>query len=422
MQKATKAPGPGVGSTLRTLSSRFFRAPLSSSSQGAPAATAARTKPASAVAPLIDDLDTGTADVRLLIFADGPGATQIISFDLPLRKEREAGRLRLRMLSEADFQCATAPDADELAETVISDFDPTHVIVSRFGDMGTSGIVTACQRRGLPFVMHLDDNLFAVPEALGASKFRKYNDPARLGRLRLLCERAQTIYASTAELGRQISALGFTTPVVAGEIYCSAPAIPVPYTPPATPVIGYMGTAGHAADLDMIVPAIVRILEKYPDARFETFGSIKMPKTLAKTFGERVAARPAAASYLEFVQLFQTMNWTCGLAPLQDTRFNACKANTKFIEYTVAGMPCIASDTIVYRDSLAEGRGLLARTPEDWFDAMESIINNPIGAHSMLEKAQSALHSNWSADALRDQLIRICNLPAALRALDQPSG
>jgi glycosyltransferase involved in cell wall biosynthesis len=416
MQKSIHASSQSLRSTLRGLAGRLLGSPRAP--QSPPAAPAA---PAS-IKPLIDDPATGNEAVRLLIFADGPGATQTISFVMPLAKARASGRLRLRMVSEADFESMTPAQADDLAETVMADFAPTHVIVSRFGGGGAAGIAAACRRRALPYVMHLDDNLFAVPEALGASKFKKYNDPARLGRLRLLCERASVIYASTAELARQLGAMNFTPPVVAGNIYCSPPATPAAYTPPETPVIGYMGTAGHAADLDMIVPAITRVLEQHPQARFETFGSIKMPKALAAKFGDRVQARPAAASYLEFIALFQAMNWTCGLAPLEDTPFNACKANTKFIEYTVAGMPCIASDTVVYRRSLADGRGLLAQTQEDWFSAMDTLIRDPSKAAQMLETAQSALETNWSLEALRVQLESICNLPRDLHLQAATAG
>ncbi|MFN7166876.1 MAG: hypothetical protein ACK4NV_07525 [Pannonibacter sp.] len=403
-------------STLRGLAARLPGSPRTEK----PATTEASLSVL--IDPLIDDPTTGSETVRLLIFADGPGATQIISFILPLEKARASGRLRIKMLCEANFEGMTPARADDLAEATVAHFVPTHVIVSRFGGGGAAGIVSACRRRGLPFVMHLDDNLFAVPEGLGASKFKKYNDPARLGRLRLLCQRAAVIYASTEELARQLTAMDFSPAVVAGRIYCSPPAAPVAYAPPPTPVIGYMGTAGHAADLDMIVPAISGILEQHPKARFETFGSIKMPKALASEFGDRVQARPAAASYLQFISLFQELNWTCGLAPLEDTPFNACKANTKFIEYTVAGMPCIASDTIVYRQSLAQGRGLLARTPADWFDAMNLLISDRVNAAKIVEAAQSALEHNWSSEAHLVQLESICNLPPDLHVRAETAG
>ena len=364
--------------------------------------------------PLLDDAAAAGAPVRLLVFADGPGATQTISFDLPLEAARRAGAVRLTILSEADFAGFNPSAADAAAHTALEQYDPTHVIVSRFGGPGASGIATACERRGQPFVMHLDDNLFEVPAALGAAKFNKYNEPARQARMRLLCERASVIYASTAELARHLSARCFKPPVEAGEMYCAAPCPPAAYAPSDPPVIGYMGTSGHAADLEMIVPAIRAALQAHPAARFETFGSIKMPKSLQAEFAGRTAARPAAGSYREFIEAFQAMSWSVGLAPLEDTPFNACKANTKFIEYAVAGIPCVASDTAVYQATAAGGRGLLAQTTAQWTRAINQLLTDPDKARAMVDAAQADLSARWSQARLLAQLVRITGLPEAL--------
>lgn len=365
-------------------------------------------------APLLHDAGNSAAAIRILVFADGPGATQIISFDLPLLPARESGKVQLTILSEADFEHLSGPDANQRAHNALSQYDPTHVIVSRFGGRGASGIVSACEKRGQSFVMHLDDNLFEVPEALGPAKFKKYNAPDRLARMRLLCERASTVYASTEELARQLETLGLSTPISAGAMYCAAPCAPVPYAPAAPAVIGYMGSSGHAQDLEMIVPAIAEVLREYPQVRFETFGSIKMPKALQAEFSGRVSARPAAGSYREFMSAFQAMSWSVGLAPLESNPFNGCKANTKFIEYTVAGMPCVASDSIVYQSSLAGGRGILASTEQEWREAIRQLLGNPEMARKMVETAQDDLKTRWSQARLLEQLVDICNLPKSL--------
>lgn len=370
--------------------------------------------PPAPFAPLLHDAGNGAASVRILVFADGPGATQTISFDLPLLRARARGAVQLTILSEADFANLNGADADARALDAFTQYDPTHVIVSRFGGPGASGIVSACEKRGQGYVMHLDDNLFEVPEALGAAKFNKYNEPARQARMRLLCERATAIYASTGELARQLEIRGFATPVRAGVMYCAAPCPPVSYSPASPPVIGYMGTSGHARDLEMVAPAIAQVLRAFPETRFETFGSIKMPKSLAAEFGERTAARPAAGSYREFIEAFQAMSWSVGLAPLEATPFNACKANTKFIEYTVAGIPCVASDTIVYKASLADGRGLLAGPVQEWGDAISQLLREPQTARKLVETAQADLAERWSQARLLEQLVNICNLPKVL--------
>lgn len=360
--------------------------------------------------PLVQDPES-SAPIRLLVFADGPGATQVISFALPLQKDREQGAIQMLMLNEADFEAKSPLQAKAAVEGVLDRFTPTHVVVSRFAGQGASALATALEERGLPYVMHLDDNLFGVPEELGPAKYEKYNAPVRLNRLRLMCERASKIYTSTSPLKTQLEAMGVRAPIVAGDVYCAAwiemaqPAFDGP------PVFGYMGTGGHAADLAMVTPAIVSVLRANPDARFEIFGSIKMPRALRDEFPDRIGETKASATYLDFLEIFKGMNWRCGLAPLQASAFNACKANTKFIEYTLAGIPTIASDINVYRADAEAGSVLLAADTASWQDQIQKCLLDQDFAAGLIGKAQAQVKTDYPIDRLRDQVFAILQLP-----------
>jgi hypothetical protein len=361
--------------------------------------------------PLIQDVENPSAPVRLLILADGPGATQVISFDLPFRALREAGKMQLLMVQEADFQGLSPVAAENAVRQLVDDFRPTHVVVSRFAGNGAASIPKALAAHGLGYVVHLDDNLFAVPAELGRAKFERYNNPCRLNRLRLLCERARLIYTSTAPLKLQLDAMQLTPPVEAGQIYCAVPITPAPYKPAnGAPVFGYMGTSGHAADLEMIAPTIAAVLKTLPNAHFETFGSIKPPKSLTSAFGNRVREIKAANSYLGFLEAFQRMNWQCGLAPLVQTPFNECKADTKFVEYSLAGMPVVASDLVVYSRIAAEGRGRLAKTTGDWTSAIVELLTDEPSGKAMTVRAQEHITHNYSMSGLRVQALRMLGI------------
>ncbi len=361
--------------------------------------------------PLLRDPKRDSARARLLIFADGPGATQVISFALPLKALRDDGALDLMVVNETDFDGLTPVAAERGVAAVFEDFNPTHVTVSRCAGLGAVGMIKACEARGLSYVMHLDDNLFAVPPELGPAKYKKYSSSERLNRLRLLCERAGKIYVSTKPLREQIAAMDFSPPVIAGDIYCAAAASMKPPHFGGAPVFGYMGTAGHADDLDMIAPAIERALAENPQATFETFGTIKAPSALKRKFGERIRERQAAGSYLEFIEAFKAMNWRCGLAPLRDTLFNACKANTKFIEYTVAGIPVVASDSEVYRSIAAGGRGALAAGTDAWAAAIGRFLADDEGAMQSVQRAQDYVSDHYDMDALVRQVVEVLELP-----------
>lgn len=370
------------------------------------------------ISPLVEDPSTGSEIATVLVFADAGGATQRISFEFPLEAARKAGFVRLIMVSEADFEIGGPTRSNARVEQVFEKYQPTHVIVSRFAGKGTNGIINASRKRGIEFLVHLDDNLFQIPRSVGPTKFAKYNDPARQSRLRLLCERASRIYASTEELGRQLKSIGISSEIVSGRMYCAPIAQPAPFSQSSNPIIGYMGTSGHADDLALVVPVIRSIMNHNPNVSFETFGSIKMPKLLAKKFPDRVRARAAAGSYREFMEHFSKLGWTCGLAPLRDNPFNACKANTKFIEYTQAGIPCVASASIVYENIMSESVGVLASSQDEWREGIIKIIKNQAHAASLVEGAQQKVFSEWTMNVLRKQLTTIAKLPNKINEIN----
>lgn len=372
-----------------------------------------------AFAPLVEDPMVGSVLATVLVFADAGGATQRISFEFPLQKARAAGLIRLVMLSEAEFEHDSPVVADHRAALAIEHYRPDHVIVSRFAGKGAAGIVRACRERDQEFLMHLDDNLFQVPETVGKAKFEKYNNSARLNRLRLLCERAGKVYLSTVELEQQIRSLGISSEVISGKIYCAPSIEPAAFTRSESPVIGYMGTSGHADDLEILVPIIRSIMNHNPNVSFETFGSIKMPKLLAKLFPDRVRSEPATNTYKSFLAKLSELGWSCGLAPLRANKFNDCKANTKFVEYTQAGIPCVVSDSLVYRNVVDDEVGVLASTEQEWRDGIIKVLKNQSFAATLVESAQRRVYSDWSMDSLTAQLVEIANLPSKISNPDE---
>jgi glycosyltransferase involved in cell wall biosynthesis len=374
-------------------------------------ATATEEKPLSYL--LRDPLHSEARSV--LVLADGPGATQTISFDLPLRAVRRNGRVSLAIIGESEFEQKTPRAATARLRQCFAERRPEVVVASRFAGLGAHAIPALCGEFGARLVLHLDDDLFSVPPDLGKAKFEKYANPARKNRLRLLCERSRLVYASTSPLKDRLTTLGVATPVVAGEFYCPAVADAAPFQPATPPVFGYMGSSGHLADLQMIAPSIAAVLEAVPAARFETFGSIRPSEELVRRFPARVAAHKAAASYEEFLRLLAQRGWSCGLAPLAPTPFNDCKADTKFVEYSIAGIPTVASDCVVYRKSAGHGRGALVTDVNDWTAAIRNLIEDRGVAAAQVERAQNWLCEFYSVERLAAQVLNVLGLDTPAR-------
>jgi len=256
----------------------------------------------------------------------------------------------------------------------------------------------------------------AVPASLGKSKYDHYNHPDRLNALRANIEACDLLYTSTPALADRFAEHGITIPIIAGDVYCSvSPEEIGALIPPANgPVIGYMGTGGHSADLAMIMPAICRVMDAIPDLQFELLGSIAMPSGLDR-YGHRIRKLPPIADYADFIPTLRSIGWWVGLAPLEDNIFNRCKADTKWVEYSLAGIATITSNLPVYQRALDNRSAIAADSTNDWASAMTLLLDNPRLRLNMIARAQRQLHDHYSHASLREQLLRIFDHAFALR-------
>ena len=348
---------------------------------------------------------------KVLVVTDargGPTATQNISFSQPFEGPDSEPYYRISFETERSEQAIAKAFAWH---------NPDLLVLSRYTSPTGLDWVAQAREARIPVIFHIDDDLLAVPASLGESKYKTYNDPERLKALRQNMEAADLCYASTEELGRRLKEHGVVTPVVAGEVYCSVSPDEVgALLPPATgPVIGYMGTGGHGADMAMILPAICETLERVPSLNLELFGTIKMPSELLR-FGTRVRHLAAVPDYGEFRTALRSLGWWIGLAPLEDNPFNRCKADTKWVEYALAGIAVIASELPVYHRACADGGGILAQSTSEWVDSILRLIHTPGERNSMVAKAQRKLRENYSHLRLRQQVAGIFGEAATLAA------
>jgi glycosyltransferase involved in cell wall biosynthesis len=344
----------------------------------------------------------------------GPTATQNISFGQPFAGIYQAAPVRIVF------------EQDRADPAIIRDLFAQHkadlLVLSRYTKERGSDWIALARQAGIPVIFHIDDDLLAVPSSLGTVKHSAYSSPERLAALRQNIDSSDLLYVSTAELARRFEEHGVQAPIVAGDIYCSvSPSDVGALVGPATgPVIGYMGTSGHAADLAMIIPALCRIMEAVPDLQFEVFGTIAMPPELAR-FGRRVRHLAPVADYADFLPRLRSLGWWIGVAPLDDNIFNRCKADTKWVEYSLAGMAVVASDLPVYHRACAGGAGMLVASIAGWSESLLTLLHRPDIRSRMIDAAQRKLRERYSHERLRQQLLDVFDR-AALKPLPESSS
>lgn len=196
---------------------------------------------------------------------------------------------------------------------------------------------------------------------------------------------------------------------------------------PENVTIGYAGSITHNSDLQMVLPALMQILEKYPVTRMEILGALYRPvlnelaKGYPKSLIQRIKLKAGTHSWQGYPELLASQPWDIGICPLVDDRFTRGKSHIKWMEYTMAGLPVVASPTYPYSQPIQgvpvieDGvTGFLARSTDEWIMILSKLIEDWPSRKQLAKNAYSAICSNWQykdhaqkwADALNDV---VCN-------------
>jgi len=171
-------------------------------------------------------------------------------------------------------------------------------------------------------------------------------------------------------------------------------------------VIGYSGSNSHYEDLQMMLPSLGKIMDKYPNVYFEIMGAVgKSNIELFSCFSESARKRTDMIQptwgFAEYPKRLSEMRWDIGIAPLADSAFTRCKSSIKFFEYATYKIPTIASKVYPYyvpcfgKEIIEDGvTGLLCQ-PDEWFDAFESLILNEEKRKTIGQNAYDFVKKEW---------------------------
>lgn len=105
--------------------------------------------------------------------------------------------------------------------------------------------------------------------------------------------------------------------------------------------IGYFsGSITHNSDVEMILPALENILEKYSFVKLYIVGELSLPEEL-EPYRSQIVAIPFLA-WKELPALIASVD--VNLAPIEDTVFNRAKSENKWVEASFVKTLTIASD------------------------------------------------------------------------------
>ena len=360
------------------------------------------------------------ASGRLLVFADQLGASQSIAFIEGLAAARARGHVAVRILEEAAFGpdegLAGAAAARALAEAEIVQTSPTAVVLSRFGHVaGMEGVFAAARARGAPVILHIDDDLFGLPVVVGVERYRSGRHPRRIQALGAALRRADFVIAATEALAARLALLAGHSRIGWLENGTGGRPRARDHKPFGQPVvIGYMGSASHGPDLELVLPALENLLTRRRDVRVELFGSIARLPAADRLPGVVTRHDVVAGDYAAFRNRLAALQWDIGLAPLEISPYNLCKTATKWAEYAEAGAAVLASDTEVYQPMIAWGAAAPA-APGQWAQALELLVDSAALRRALTSSADRLLEANFAWERLGDSLLGLVTRAAAPR-------
>ena len=172
------------------------------------------------------------------------------------------------------------------------------------------------------------------------------------------------------------------------------------------PVIGWMGTAGNVAYLDVAVPALSSLARRYD---FE----------LRVIAGDRgvLDRLPLDGVDVRFVrwnpatEAIDIQDFDIGLMPLTDDDWSRYKCGLKLLQYMAVGVPGVASPVGVNAEIIESGKnGFLARTPEEWESSLSRLLADAQLRRDLGQAARKTVEDRYSIAA---------NLPRWIAAVEE---
>ena len=165
------------------------------------------------------------------------------------------------------------------------------------------------------------------------------------------------------------------------------------------------GTQAHNSDfIEQALPALIRILDKYENARLVIAGYLQLPKSFTSKYKKQLQQVPPIKNVKAYWAFLAQAD--ISLAVLNDNDINGCKSELKWFEAACFSIPSVVSTTANYRDVLVNGEdAFIAGNEQAWFNSLEQLIANPTLREEIAEKALNKVKSDYSVEFLGSNLV-----------------
>lgn len=307
-------------------------------------------------------------------------------------------------------------------ETKAKDFAPDIIVAQRHDALQYIALLMALRDfLKAPVVVDTDDDVQAVrPFNPGYGSYNPKSE--NLAYNIKLMSIADAISVSTPQLADRHERYGKRTFIVPNAIDIGERSFEPQERDGKTIRIGWLGSACHWENLQIIQQAVKDIVANYEQVEFvytNLYGDIW--STVPSHLRERVI--PACRllkckrdwhatcnkAYVRFDKYAKALNGfriDIGLAPLYDNLFNRSKSNLRILEYWADRVAVIASPVRPYREAIRHGHdGLLALEKKEWYNAMEKLVLDGALRSKLKKNGYATLTKQWSLNTVAKNLV-----------------
>ena len=158
--------------------------------------------------------------------------------------------------------------------------------------------------------------------------------------------------------------------------------------------IGYFsGSITHNPDLDLILPVLLKLLNKHNNLRLCLAGELELPKELM-TYEDRIIQTP----FEDWTKLPERIaEVDINIAPLEDTIFNSAKSENKWVEASLVKVVTVASNIGAFRECISHKEtGILCSTPQEWEMELDQLITDRLYREELGDKAYKYCRLKYS--------------------------
>ena len=150
-------------------------------------------------------------------------------------------------------------------------------------------------------------------------------------------------------------------------------------------VLGYLsGSITHNPDFELILPSIVKVMEKYKNVYLKVVGILDVPEKL-KEFEDRIIVEDFC-NWRKLPKIIASLD--INLAPLEESLFNNAKSENKWMEASLVNVVTIASNVGAFKVIKDGEDGILCENIEAcWTEKLSMLIENKDLRNSLAKNA-----------------------------------